>query len=250
MKRESIDQVLSDRTAKRPVVLATNLATGTEQIIHPADAEALTACPPDIAEGAREAMRSDRSTTVETAEGSVFLHIFNPPLRMIIVGAVHIAQPLARAAAPTGYDVVIVDPRRAFASEERFPGVTLMSEWPDDALRALAPDLRTAIVTLTHDPKIDDPALDMALRSPAFYIGALGSKKTHGARIERLKRAGFGEAECGRICGPIGLDIGARSPSEIAVAILAQVTQHLRRGNGPVTALPRRADREPIKGAA
>ena len=250
MKRESLDQILSDRTAKRPVVLATNLTTGTEQIIRPADAEALVACPPDIAEGAREAMRSDRSVTVETAEGPVFLHIFNPPLRMIIVGAVHIAQPLARAAALTGYDVVIVDPRRAFASEERFPGVTLMSDWPDDALQALAPDLRTAVVTLTHDPKIDDPALEMALRSPAFYIGALGSKKTHGARIERLKRAGFGEAEYGRICGPIGLDIGARSPSEIAVAILAQVTQHLRHGSGPATALPRQADREPIKGAA
>jgi xanthine dehydrogenase accessory factor len=250
MKSESLDKILSDRAAKRPVVLATNLTTGVERIIHPMDAAALAACSPDIAEGAREAMRSDHSTTVETAEGPVFLHIFNPPLRMIIVGAVHIAQPLARAAALTGYDVVIVDPRRAFASEERFPSVTLMSDWPDDALQALAPDLRTAVVTLTHDPKLDDPALQMALRSTAFYIGALGSKKTHGARIERLKRAGLSEAECGRICGPIGLDIGARSPPEIAVAILAQITQHLRRGNGATAALPRQADREPIKGAA
>ena len=130
-----------------------------------------------------------------------------------------------------GYDVTIVDPRSAFATDERFPGVTLLTEWPDDALASLAPDARTAVVTLTHDPKLDDPALEVALKSEAFYVGSLGSKKTHAARLERLTEAGLRENELNRINGPVGLAIGARSPSEIAVSILAQVTQALRQGS-------------------
>lgn len=248
MKLQTLEQILADRANKRPIVLATDLVTGSETIIYPDDDNELAANPPDIAEGAREIMRSDRSKIIETEKGPVFLHIFNPQLRMIIVGAVHIAQPLARAASLTGYDVVIVDPRRAFASEERFPGVTLINEWPDDALQSLMPDIRTAVVTLTHDPKIDDPALEMALKSPAFYIGALGSKKTHNARIQRLKLTGFSGTDIKRICGPIGLDIGARSPSEIAIATLAQITQHLRSKIGDGAAPPRQDDRTSIKG--
>jgi len=156
------------------------------------------------------------------------LHVFNPPLRMILIGAVHISQPLARMAALAGYEVVVVDPRRAFASAARFPGVEVRIDWPDEALEDLAPNLRTAVVTLTHDPKLDDPALHVALRSDAFYIGSLGSKKTHRTRVERLTEAGFDEKTIGRILGPVGLSIGATSPAEIAVAILAQITDVLR----------------------
>ena len=169
---------------------------------------------------------------------------------MIIVGAVHIAQPLARMAALAGYDVTIVDPRRAFASEDRFPGVTLLSEWPDDVLRDLGPDHRTAVVTLTHDPKIDDPALIMALRAPVFYIGALGSTRTHAGRLKRLRAEGFSEAELERIEGPVGLNISARSPAEIAVAILAQVTQFLRRDGAAARGVSESPTEEPVKGAA
>jgi xanthine dehydrogenase accessory factor len=147
---------------------------------------------------------------------------------MIVVGAVHIAQPLAAMAALAEYAVTIVDPRQAFATQERFPGVALVGDWPDAALRALAPDARTAVVALTHDPKLDDPALAAALRSPAFYVGALGSRKTHAARIERMRAHGFSDAELTRIHAPVGLDLGARSPAEIAVSILAEVTQRLR----------------------
>jgi xanthine dehydrogenase accessory factor len=146
---------------------------------------------------------------------------------MILVGAVHIAQSLAPMAKLTGYDVVIVDPRQAFTSRERFPGAALNHDWPDDALTALAPDRRTAVVTLTHDPKLDDPALSVALRSDAFYIGALGSTRTHGRRLERLREAGFGDNDFARIHGPIGLDIGAVSPAEIAISIMGEVTRTL-----------------------
>ena len=157
-----------------------------------------------------------------------FLNPFNPPLRLILVGAVHIAQPLAEIAALTGYDVTVVDPRTSFASPERFPGMKLMTDWPDEAMTALAPDARTAIVTLTHDPKLDDPALQAALKSPAFYVGALGSKKTHAARIARLTEAGFAERDIARIHGPVGLSIGAKSPAEIATSIMAEITETLR----------------------
>ena len=180
-------------------------------------------------DAAEDALRDDRSTTVETGDGEVFLQVFNPPLRMIIVGAVHIGQPLARMAAVAGYDVTVVDPRGSFATKERFPGVELIVEWPDEALPRLDPDRRTAVVTLTHDPKIDDPAIQSALKSNAFYLGALGSRKTHATRLKRLADAGFTDDESARIHGPVGMSIGAKSPAEIAVSILAQVTDVLHR---------------------
>lgn len=171
---------------------------------------------------------SDR-TGVEP-DGQTFVTIHNPPLRLAIVGAVHIAQALAPMARVAGYDPIIIDPRGAFGSEARFPGERLINDWPDDALEEVGLDSRTALVLLTHDPKLDDPALHIALKSEAFYIGALGSTRTHGKRVERLTEAGFSEADIARIKGPVGLDIGAASPAEIAVSILGQMVQTLRRG--------------------
>jgi xanthine dehydrogenase accessory factor len=221
MKPETLQALLAARQARRPVVLATELATGAERLIDPAS--------PEADEAVREAARSDRSGVVETPQGKVFLHVFNPPLRMAIVGAVHIAQPLCRMAALAGYDVTVIDPREAFASEERFPGVSMIGEWPDEGMASFAPDRRSAVVTLTHDPKLDDPALAAALRSEAFYIGALGSTRTHAKRLARLREEGFTEAQMARIHGPAGLPIGAKSPAEIALSIMAQVTERLRK---------------------
>jgi xanthine dehydrogenase accessory factor len=151
-----------------------------------------------------------------------FLHAYNPPMRLIVVGAVHISQALVPMAAQMGLSVVVVDPRRSFATEERFPNVTIMTDWTDEAIEALAPDVRTAVVTLTHDPKLDDPALDIALKSPAFYIGALGSRRTHARRLDRLRELGHSEETLARIKGPVGLDIGAVTAPEIALSILAE----------------------------
>lgn len=173
-------------------------------------------------------LRDDRAEVVATPDGEILLEPSNPPLRLLLVGAVHIAHPLAAMAQLAGFAVTIVDPRRAFATPERFPGLELVVRWPDEALRALAPDARTAVVTLTHDPKLDDPALEVALATPAFYLGCLGSRKTHATRLERLRAAGFAEDALGRLHGPVGLAIGARSPAEIAVSILAQIVAALR----------------------
>ena len=213
MKRATLDRLLVDLAAQRSVVLATDLGSGEQRLLEPEASAAV-----------REALRRDACLNVEEDGRRWFLQPFNPALRMIVVGAVHIAQPLAAMAARAEYAVTIVDPRAAFATAERFPGVTLSGEWPDTALRALVPDARTAVVTLSHDPKLDDPALAVALRSPAFYVGALGSKKTHAARLARLRQLGLSEVELARIHAPVGLAIGARSPAEIAVSILAQVT--------------------------
>ena len=161
--------------------------------------------------------------------GTVFQWIANPPLRLVIVGAVHIAQPLSQMARLAGYDVTVVDPREAFASSARFPGDHLVHDWPDQALRDHGLDHRTALVTLTHDPKLDDPALETALGTKVFYIGALGSTRTHAKRVARLTEAGFCQSQIARIDAPIGLDIGAKSPAEIAVAVMAELTERLRR---------------------
>ena len=226
MRQMTLDQLLLDRAQKKPVVLATDMTTGEERLIYPAPNNT-----DPLNQAAAIALRDDKSSVHETDGGPVFLHAHNPPLRLIIVGAVHIAQPLSQMATTNGFDVTVVDPRGGFLSPERFPEVNVIPEWPDDALIKLNVDHRTAIATLTHDPKIDDPALHVALRSAAFYVGCLGSNRTHAKRIERLEKDGLSTAEIGRIHGPIGLDIGAKSPSEIAISILAQITQTLRRGD-------------------
>ncbi len=228
MKQEILDQLLKDKADKRPVVLATHLESGEEALFHPGDKGPFSFGGNDLTEEIQAAARADQGRTVDAPEGAVFLNVFNPPLRMAIVGAVHIAYPLVAIARTAGYDVTVIDPRRAFATDTRFPDTHLVTDWPDEAMDAFKPDTRTAVVTLTHDPKLDDPALDRALRSDAFYIGSLGSKKTHAARLERLRRMGFTDDVLARIHGPVGLKIGARSPAEIAVAIMAQITEVLR----------------------
>lgn len=228
MKQEILEQLQQDRAEQRPVVLATFLKTGEQRLLYLYGKKGLKDIDPRIGEAARAALLEDKARTVETEQGPLFLNVFNPPLRLILVGAVHIAQALVPMAQLAGYDVAVIDPRSAFGSAERFPGVTLSNDWPDEAMAQMKPDLRTAVVTLTHDPKIDDPALVSALKSDVFYIGALGSKKTHAARLERLTAAGFGPDDFARIHGPVGLSIGAKSPAEIAISILAQMTAALR----------------------
>lgn len=228
MKQQILKRVLADREAKRQFALVTRLETGEQSILYLDGAdEGEVEIDSALRSTVEDAIRDDRSGTVASAGGDMFVEVFNPPLRLLIVGAVHIAQPLARMASVAGYDVTVIDPRGSFATDDRFPGVTLVNEWPDEAMPPLDPDRRTAVVTLTHDPKIDDPALAAVLRSDAFYIGALGSRKTHAARVERLTESGFGADEIGRIHGPVGLSLGAVSPAEIAVSILAQVTRTL-----------------------
>jgi xanthine dehydrogenase accessory factor len=228
MKLAFLERALAASRAGRPAVLATNLKSGLQTFIEATETSGDLTLDAVARTAIRKAVTEDRNTTIDTPDGPVFVEVFNPRLRCFIVGAVHIAQPLARMAALTGYLVTVIDPRTAFASDERFPDVTLATDWPDEALERLKPNRRTAVVTLTHDPKLDDPALSVALRSDAFYIGALGSKKTHAARCKRLAALGFGEAELARIHGPVGLDIGAVSPAEIAIAIMAEITQVLR----------------------
>ncbi|MFQ5955710.1 MAG: XdhC family protein [Kiloniellales bacterium] len=225
MKRATLDAILAARDAKRPAALVTDLKSGLQSIVYPNEITGELGLNEDAVAAARGALGDDRSGRIEDAGAGLFVQVFNPPARLILVGAVHIAQPLAPMAALAGYAVAVVDPRGAFATDRRFPGVRLIDEWPDQALAALAPDRRTAVVTLTHDPKLDDPALEAALRSEAFYIGALGSRRTHAARLERLRAAGFDDADLRRIHGPVGLSIGATSPAEIALSILAQITQ-------------------------
>lgn len=230
MKGETLDRILEARRDKRAVVLITALPAGEQVIVDPRG-EAPEGVTPAVMEAARRAAASDQCVTLaEEGDRSIFLQPFNPPLRLVIVGAVHVAQPLAQMAALTGFEVIVVDPRAAFATEARFPGVRLVQVWPDRALAELAIDRRTAVVTLTHDPKLDDPALAAALGSEAFYIGCLGSGKTHASRLRRLADRGFGEADLARLFGPVGLKIGAKSPAEIAVSVLSQIIEQLRRG--------------------
>ncbi len=229
MKRAQLDLLLRARAEKKPTVLVTDLASGAQCLLVERETSGDLTVDDRLSAEIERAQTDDRSLTVETEQGKYFIQIFNPPRRMIVVGAVHIAQFLVPMAAIAGYAVTVVDPRGAFATDLRFPGVTLSQEWPDDAMQALAPDRRTAVVTLTHDPKLDDPALAIALRSEAFYIGALGSRRTHARRLDRLRELGISDREMDRINGPIGLDIGAVSPAEIAISILGEVTQTLHR---------------------
>ncbi len=214
----------AERAARRAAILVTDLATGEQRAVREAE---LAGDP--LEDALAERFRSGKSGPVEAGGRELFLTVQVPPVRVIAVGAVHISQAFAPLARVTGLDVTIVDPRTAFATPERFPDVPLLAEWPDEALPRLGLDRYTALLALTHDPKIDDPALDAALRSPAFYVGALGSRKTHARRVERLTGVGFAEADIARIHAPIGLDIGAVSPAEIAVSILAEIVATLRR---------------------
>ena len=223
MRLDILKALNAERAARRAAVVVTNQESGAQRLV---TRDKVASDPlKDLLEAH---LRSGKSGVEETAEGKVFLTVHVPPTRLVITGAVHISQALAPIASLLGYDVTIVDPRTAFASVERFPGVKVIAEWPDKALPPLGIDRYTAFVALTHDPKIDDPALMHAIERDCFYIGALGSKKTHGRRVERLKGQGASDAQLARVHAPIGLNIGAISPPEIAVAIMGEITSRLR----------------------
>ncbi len=231
MKLTLLDQALDLAAGSIPVALATELSSGRQALVTATLQDGdLGLAPGDIADIRARLLEGGGSGMFELSAGAVFLEIWSPALRLLIVGAVHIAQTLVPLARAARYRVTIIDPRGAFASPERFPDVEIIPEWPDDAIPALAPDRRTALVVLSHDPKIDDPALIAALASDAFYIGALGSRRSHASRRERMLASGLSPAAIDRIHGPVGLAIGAQSPAEIAIAILAEITAVLRGG--------------------
>jgi xanthine dehydrogenase accessory factor len=223
MRLDILKALNDERAARRAAIVVTDVASGEQRFVRKADVAA-----DPLRETLEAALRSGKSGMVETPHGKVFLTVHVPPPRIVAIGAVHISQALAPMAKLLGYDVVIIDPRTAFATPERFPDVKLIAEWPDQALPPLNVDGYTAFVALTHDPKIDDPALTHALERECFYVGALGSRKTHARRVDRLKQQGVGEDALARIHAPIGLAIGAASPAEIAVAIMAEITGRLR----------------------
>jgi xanthine dehydrogenase accessory factor len=224
MRPEILKALNEARQANRAIVRATDLATGEDSLIDPANDKSA------LGIAAASAARADQSAPAEVEGRNWFLAVFNPPLDLAIIGAVHIAQPLAQMAAMAGYGVRVIDPRTSFATQARFPDVAISHDWPDEALQKNPLGPRSALVALTHDPKVDDPALIAALRSNCFYIGALGSKKTQAGRQARLKAIGFSDEEIKKIHGPVGLNIGARSPAEIAISILAEMTEVLRVG--------------------
>ena len=223
MRLDILSALNAERAARRAVVIVTDVSGGHQRLVRGSDARN-----DPLADLLDKHLRSGKSGMEETPQGRVFLTVHVPPPRLVITGAVHISQALAPMARLLGYDVIIVDPRTAFATPERFPDVKVLAQWPDQALPPLNIDRYTAFVALTHDPKIDDPALMHALSRDCFYIGALGSKKTHGRRLERLKEQGISDNQLARIHAPIGLSIGAVSPPEIAVSIVAEITAGLR----------------------
>ena len=225
MKAETITALKEARGNRRAVVLATRLSDAAETLVYADKAEGALAGDAAVVSAARRAMDVGRSETVDIGSQKIFLNVYVPPARLIIVGAVHIAQSLAPFAAMLDFDVTVVDPRGAWATGSRFPGVKVVQEWADEAFEKMDLDASTAVVTLTHDPKLDDPALEAALKSDVFYIGALGSKRTHAKRKERLAEAGITEEQFARIHGPVGLNIGAKSPAEIAASILCQIIE-------------------------
>jgi xanthine dehydrogenase accessory factor len=228
VKKELLERILEARAAKGPIAHLRWLKARREALVVAGEAVECGPLPESVLKAVADAHRRDKGSTVDTDDGPLFIQVFNPPLRLIVVGAVHIAQALVPMASLTGYDVTVVDPRRSFASDARFPRVAVRTDWPDEALEEIKPDARTAVVTLTHDPKLDDPALDLALRSEAFYIAALGSRRTHAGRLERLSALGHDQVALARIHGPAGLDIGAISPAEIALSVMAEMTSVLR----------------------
>ena len=223
MQLDILTALNTERAARRAAIVVTNVESGKQRLVKGMDI-AKDPLRPVLAEH----LRTSKSGMEQIAEGGVFLTVYAPAPQLVIIGAVHISQALAPIGKLLDYDVTIVDPRTAFASAERFPDVKVIAEWPDKALPPLNVDRYTAFVALTHDPKIDDPALIHALERDCFYIGALGSRKTHGRRLDRLREQGVSDANLARIHAPIGLDIGAVSPAEIAVAIMAQITERLR----------------------
>ncbi len=230
MKLQMLEELLEARRQNVPVAVLTALDSGRQWLYRPSTPADDITVPRAVLAGADSALRDDRSRVVDADGERFFIQTHNPPLRLYIVGAVHIAQTLAPMARLVGYDVTVIDPRRTFAAAERFPDVRIDHEWPDEALERVGLDARCGVVTLTHDPKLDDAALCIALASRVFYIGCLGSTRTHRGRLSRLEKAGFEPAVLARIHGPVGLDIAARSPAEIAVAILGEMTQALRAG--------------------
>ncbi|MHA7839740.1 MAG: XdhC family protein [bacterium] len=224
MKRATLEAWIEARRARRPIVMLTWLESGRQRLVQDPDALESKA----LAEAARQALATDRATSLQIGSETVFVQPDNPRVRLFIVGAVHVAQHLTALAIRLEADVTVIDPRTAFASPARFPGVELSHDWPDVALDAHSLDARSAVVTLSHDPKLDDPALDRALRSDAFYIGALGSRRTQASRRDRLRSLGFGAEAIDRVHGPVGLDLGARSPAEIALSIAAEMIGLLR----------------------
>lgn len=233
MQAELFDALMAHREQKTPIAIVTRLEDGAQALVTRTGTEGPLRLSDAQIDEALTRMRDDRSGI--SADNTHFTHVHNPPLRMIIVGAVHISQLLAPMAALSGYAVSIIDPRASFATQDRFPGVALSDDWPDEAMEAVKPDSRTAIVTLTHDPKLDDPALHVALKSDAFYIACLGSKRTHARRLERLREEGFTDEDFQRIHGPAGLAIGAVSPAEIAISIMAEMTA-VKHGTEPLRA--------------
>jgi xanthine dehydrogenase accessory factor len=225
MKPTTITALNLALSERKPVAFAKNLRTGVEFLL-PAET-----APAALNEAGLSALAADKTSTHRIAEEDWFIEARNPAPRLLLIGAVHIAQALAPLARTSGFQVTLVDPRTAFGNQDRFPGAEIANEWPDAALARLKPDIRTAVVTLTHDPKLDDPALDSALKSDAFYVGALGSKKTHASRLERLSALGHTASALRRIRGPVGLDIGAVTAPEIALSIIAEIVA-VRRGGG------------------
>jgi xanthine dehydrogenase accessory factor len=224
MRLDLLKTLNAERAARRATVLVTDIESGEQRLVKGAD---LAADP--LAEHLDAALRMGKSRSIEEAGKSYFLTVQAPPVRIICIGAVHISQALAPMARLTDFDVTIIDPRTAFATPERFPHVRLLAQWPQEVLDEVALDRYTAVCLLTHDPKIDDPALSAALQAECFYIGALGSRKTHAKRLERMKAEGFGDEALARIHAPIGLDIGSVSPAEIAVSVLGEIIMALRK---------------------
>ena len=225
MQAKTLVALQDARAQRRAVTLATRLSDAAEALIYLDTANGPLAADGAIVVAARRAMEVGKSETVDVGGQKVFLNVYVPPPRLIVVGAVHIAQSLAPMATLLEFDVTVVDPRGAWATTQRFPGVKVIQDWADDAFQAMGLDSSTAVVTLTHDPKLDDPALEAALKSDAFYVGALGSRRTHAKRKERLAEVGITDKQFARIHGPVGLNIGARSPAEIAVSILGQIIE-------------------------
>jgi xanthine dehydrogenase accessory factor len=230
MRQGTVHALLAARREARAVVLYTPLDGGVQRLLDAAGLDLLALTEPELAAAGHAALATDRAQVVTHLGSEVLVTPYNPPLRLIVVGAVHISESLCTMARAAGYAVTVIDPRSAFLRPERFPDVQLIDQWPQQAFATLKPDARTAVVLLTHDPKVDDPALLAVLPTPAFYVGALGSTRTHARRLQRLAEAGVSEADRARIHGPAGLDIGARTPAEIAVSVLAEITLRLRGG--------------------